>query len=84
MLCTYYPPQRKLRKKSSSLIEDKIYGYQDEHRFTKNEIRFTLQLYSRPNKNAEVVVDLKLTQGHPLVFIPFCKNLYSNIDKALA
>lgn len=68
-----------MRKKSNHIVhEDKIYGYQDEHRFTKNEIKFTMQLYTKGKKD-EVVVDLKLTQGHPLVFIGFAKRLYQLI-----
>jgi hypothetical protein len=74
----------KMRRKSSYYVQDKIYGYQDEHRFTKNEIKFTLQLYVKSNRSAEIIVDLKLTQGHPLVFIPFCKKIYNRIEKALS
>jgi hypothetical protein len=55
--------------------EDKLYGYQDEHRFTKQELKFTMQLYGH-NRNVETVIDLKLNQGHPLVFITFTRKLY--------
>jgi hypothetical protein len=30
-----------------------------------------------------VVVDLKLTQGHPLVFLTFAKDFYSDIEGIL-
>lgn len=71
-----------MRRKSSHIVlddkEDKLYGYQDEHRFTKQEIKFTLQLYGK-HRNVETVIDLKLTQGNPLVFIVFTRQLYRRI-----
>jgi hypothetical protein len=69
-----------MRKRSDRVFEeDKIYGYQDEHRFTKQELKFTLQLYARA-KNTETLVDLKLSQGHPFVFIAFARKLYRRLQ----
>jgi hypothetical protein len=55
-------------------VEERLYGYQDEHRFSKQEFKFTLQLYAR--RHSEVVADLKLTQGHPLAFLAFTRQLF--------
>lgn len=83
MLCTYRPPlQRSRRRSSHQLEEDKIFGYQDEMRFVKTELRFTLQLYTRASAGC-VVADLKLTRGHPLVFLSFARDFYRDIDRVL-
>lgn len=40
-------------------------------------------MYTKQTKNAEIVVDLKLTQGHPLIFMSFGSQIYRRIDKIL-
>jgi hypothetical protein len=80
VLCSYSVPNVRLdRKRSLGADEEKIYGYQDEERYRRSEIKFMLQLYSKPGKNTDVMVDLRLIQGHPIAFMGFAKRVYSKI-----
>jgi hypothetical protein len=53
-----------------------------EHRFTKREIKFNIQIYGM-QRGVSHVVDLQLTQGHPFVFFPFVKKFYAHLDEML-
>jgi len=54
-----------------------------EHRFTKREIKFNVQIYAKQQKGVSHVIDLQLTQGHPFVFFPFVRRFYAHIDEIL-
>ena len=58
--------------------EDEDYEYisKKEDKFNKNVIKFTAQVYEVDKKHQVHMVDLHLTQGHPLVFFPIAAKIY--------
>lgn len=51
-----------------------------EDKFSKKEVRFTLQVYSSDQRGYEHLLDLQLTQGHPMVFFTISQKFYRMVE----
>ena len=51
-----------------------------ENRFNKNTLKFTVQIYEPSRKGSGHIVDIQLSQGHPLVFFPLSRRIYGELE----
>lgn len=45
-------------------------------KFSKKTLKFILQIFQLSKEEKTHIVDLQLTQGHPLMFFPVAKKIY--------
>lgn len=59
--------------------EESTLVFSKEDRYNKNAIKFTIQIYEVRSLKFGHVVDMQISQGHPLVFFRLCEKLYREI-----
>jgi hypothetical protein len=52
---------------------------EEGEKFSKKYFKFTLQIFEVQKMEKTHVIDLQLTQGHPLIFFSIAKTIYSKI-----
>lgn len=84
MKCVYVtspakPLARMNQRRNHEMVDEK--DQVKEEKFTKKEIRFTLQVYSSDQRGYEHLLDLQLTQGHPMVFFNIAQKFYKMVEQ---
>lgn len=84
MKCVYIsspakPAPRQPPRRNHDMQEEREESKEDK--FTKKEIRFTLQVYSSDQRGYEHMLDLQLTQGHPMVFFSVAQRFYKMVEQ---
>ena len=49
-------------------------------KFSKKTIKFILQIFQVSKEEKTHLIDLQLTQGHPLLFFPLAKKIYKELS----
>lgn len=88
MRCVYLSTSPRTANASRQLAPRRLTEMQDEKdeikqedKFTKREIRFTLQVYSSDQRGYEHMLDLQLNQGHPMVFFSLSQRFYKTVEQ---
>ena len=77
--CSYAAPSKKMkRSRTSEMLDEK--EEVKEAKFSKIEVKFQVQIFCVQHKGFDHVIDLQLTQGHPLVFFSLSNKLYGTIE----
>jgi hypothetical protein len=82
MKCTYSKHNMVGMKKCKTVdaMVDEKEDEEKEEKHIHNEIRFITQIFSVDLKGYQHVVDLQITQGHPLAFFNLSHKIYRSIE----
>ena len=57
-------------------MKDEEEEAKESEKCSKKILKFTLQIFQVSKEEKTHIVDLQLTQGHPLLFFPLAKKIY--------